>query len=133
MEWIKHKSIKELRLFGFAFGSVMTVLGGLLLWRGRAAGPWLLGLAGFALFSAIVAPQLLRPLEIVLATLLRVIMTVVTYVVLTLSYFFVFTPIGWLLKLTGKDLLERKFPTDEETYWVPAEADGPATRPDKPY
>ena len=133
MELFKKKSVKELRRFGFSFGAVMSVLGGLLLWRGRGAGPWLLGLAGFALLSALLAPRLLQPLEMVLAAILRAIMTVVTYVVLTLSFFLVFTPIGLLMKLFGKDLLDRRFPTDEKSYWVPVEVDGPTTRPDKPY
>lgn len=129
----KRKSVKDLRRFGLAFGTAMTLLGSLLLWKERAAGPWVLGLAGFALLAAVVAPRILRPLEMVLAGLLRAVMTVITYVVLTLAYFIVFTPIGLLLKLMGKDLLDRRFPTDRESYWVPVEVDGPATRPDKPY
>lgn len=127
------KSIKDLRRFGLAFGTAMTILGSLLLWKERPAGPWVLGLAGFALLSGLIAPRILKPLEWVLAGLLRAVMTVITYVVLTLAFLFVFTPIGLFLKLSGKDLLDRKFPTDQDSYWVPVEVDGPATRPDKPY
>lgn len=129
----KTKSVRDLRRFGLAFGAAMTILGSLLLWKEKAAGPWVLGLAGFALLSGLIAPRILRPLEWVLAGLLRVVMTAVTYVVLTLSYLFVFTPIGLFVRLSGKDLLDRKFPTDKESYWVPIEVDGPGTRPDKPY
>jgi hypothetical protein len=129
----KPKSVKDLRRFGFAFGTAMTILGSLLWWRERAAWPWVLGLAAVVLISATLAPRILRPLEMVLAGLLRAVMTVITYVVLTLSFIFVFTPIGLFLRLTGKDLLDRRFPSDEPTYWVPVEVDGPATRPDKPY
>lgn len=127
------KSVKDLRRFGLAFGTAMTILGSLLLWRQRAAGPWILGLAGFAILAALVAPKILRPLETVLAGILRAVMTVITYVVLTLAFFVVFTPIGLLMRLFGKDLLDRRFPTDEQSYWVSVEVDGPATRPDKPY
>jgi len=129
----KGKNLKDLRRFGLAFGAAMTILGSLLLWRDRAAGPWILGLAGFAILSAVIAPKVLRPLEMVLAGLLRAVMTVVTYVVLTLVYLLVFTPLGLLMKLFGKDLLDRRFPTDEKSYWVPVEVDGPATRSDTPY
>lgn len=129
----KNKTTKELRLFGLVFGGVMTFVGGMLLWRGRSAGPWVLGLAAFAILSALLLPKLLRPLERVLGAILRAIMTVVTYVVLTVSYFVVFTPMGLLMKILGKDLLDRRFPTDEKSYWVPVEVDGPGTRPDKPY
>ncbi len=133
MSFGKKKTAKDLRRFGLAFGTAMTLLGSLLLWRGKAAGPWVLGLAVFAILSGLLAPKLLRPLEMVLAGLLRAVMTAVTYVVLTLAYFLVFTPIGIFMKILGKDLLDRRFPTDEESYWVPVEMDGPATRPDKPY
>jgi len=133
MSFGNKKTVKDLRRFGLAFGAAMTLLGSLLLWRGKAAGPWVLGLAAFAILSGLLAPKLLRPLEMVLAGLLRAVMTVVTYVVLTLAYFLVFTPIGIFMKILGKDLLDRRFPTDEESYWVPVEVDGPATRPDKPY
>lgn len=133
MSFGQRKSVKELRRFGLAFGSAMTLLGSLLLWRGKAAAPWVLGLAVFAILSGLMAPKILRPLEMVLAGLLRAVMTAVTYVVLTLAYFLVFTPIGVLMKLFGKDLLDRRFPTDETSYWVPVELDGPTTRPDKPY
>jgi hypothetical protein len=133
MSFVEKKSVKELRKFGFAFGTAMTILGSLLLWRDRPAWPWVLGLAATVLVLATVAPKLLRPLEMVLAGLLKILMTVITYVVLTLAFLFVFTPIGLLMRILGKDLLDRRFPTEEPTYWVPVEVDGPATRPDKPY
>lgn len=133
MSLVKKKSVKELRKFGFAFGTAMTILGNVLLWRDRPAWPWVLGLAATVLLLATVAPRLLRPLEMLLAGLLKVVMTVLTYVVLTLAYIFIFTPMGLLMRIMGKDLLDRRFPSDEPTYWVPVEVDGPATRPDKPY
>jgi phosphotransferase system glucose/maltose/N-acetylglucosamine-specific IIC component len=133
MSALRPKSVRELRRFGFAFGTAMTILGGVLLWRGRGAAPWVLGLAAVALVSAALAPKVLRPLEKILATLLMVVMTVVTYVVLTLAFFLVIMPIGVVMRLFGQDLLGRRFPTEKKTYWVPVEEDGPASRPDKPY
>lgn len=111
----------------------MTILGSLLLWRGRAAAPWVLGLAAMALIAAAMAPRVLRPLEKILATLLMAVMTAVTYVILTVAFFLVITPMGILMRLLGKDLLGKRFPTEETTYWVAVEVDGPASRPDKPY
>ena len=127
------RTVKELRRFGLSFGCAFGIIGGLLLWRGRAAGPWVVGLAVVVAFLGLVAPQILRPLEKVLATVLRVVMAVVTYVVLFLAFFLVVTPMAVLLRLLGKDLLAMRLPSDEESYWVPVEVDGPATRPDKPY
>ena len=119
----KGKNIKELRRFGLAFGTAMTILGSLLLWRERAAAPWILGLAAFAYLGALIAPRILWPLEKVLAGILRAVMTVITYVVLTVAYILIFTPMGLFMRLTGKDLLDRRFPTDQKSYWVPVEVD----------
>jgi len=127
------RSLTELRRFGFAFGSVLAFRGGVAWWRQKPWGPWLLAAAVVVLLLAATAPKLLWPLEKLMATLLRVVMTVVTYVVLTIAFVFIFTPIGLFMRLTGKDLLDREFPTGEATYWVPIEVDGPASRPDKPY
>jgi hypothetical protein len=129
----KKKTPRELRLFGLALGTALTVIGGLSLWRGRAAGPWVLGVAMAVILSGLVAPQLLRPLERVLATVLRAVLAVVTYVVLTVAFYAIMTPMGLLVRLLGKDLLAMRCPSDEPSYWVPVEVDGPATRPDKPY
>lgn len=124
---------KELRRFGLSFGCAFGIIGGLLLWRGKQAGPWVLGIAATVALLGLAAPQLLRPLEKVLATLLRVVMAVITYVVLFLAFYLLITPMGLLLRLMGKDLLAMKLPSDAPSYWVPVEADGPTTRPDKPY
>ena len=39
----------DLRKFGFAFGAAMLILGSLLLWRGKAPAPYVLGLAAVVL------------------------------------------------------------------------------------
>jgi len=127
------RSRKELRRFGLSFGCAFAILGSLLIWRGRSAGPWVLGIAVTVALAGVFAPQLLRPLEKTLAAILKAVMAVVTYVVLLFAFVFLITPMGILLRLLGKDLLEMKVPSSEGSYWVAVESDGPTTRPDKPY
>ena len=50
-----NRTVQELRKFGFAFTGGLTVLGSLLLWRGKAPGPYVLGAA--ALVLTMVHPQ----------------------------------------------------------------------------
>jgi len=38
-------------------------------------------------------------------------------VVLTAIFFCVVTPLGWMLRLAGKDLLQLKLSRDRQTYW----------------
>jgi len=92
-----------------------------------------LGVAGVVLLSALVAPRILGPLEKLLALLLKAVTTALTYVVLTVTYYLVLTPMGLLMRLFRRDPLNLRFDPDAESYWVPVEPDGPADRPDKPY
>ncbi len=129
----EHKGKRELRRFGFALGAALALVGGLLLWRGRGAGPYLLSASVLILLTATLFPDLLRPLERLLARLARVVTGALTYVVLTLSFFLVITPIGLLARLFRRDLLGMKPARDQTSFWVSVKSDSPATRPDKPY
>ena len=48
--------------------------------------------------------------------------------VLLLFFIFLITPLGWLLRLSGKDLLQLKRPHDAKTYWHEAKGTGPMDR-----
>ena len=128
-----NKTVKELRKFGFAFTGGLTLLGSLLLWRGKAPGPYVLGAAAVVLTLALLAPAALRPLEKTLATIFRWVTAALTYVILVVTYYLVVTPMGIIMRLLGKDPLHLKREPNRPSFWVPAEEDGPASRPDKPY
>ena len=38
-------------------------------------------------------------------------------IILTLIYFFIFFPLGFLLKIIGKDFLEKKIDKSQDSYW----------------
>lgn len=120
------------------FAAVMTVALGLFgsaiyLWRGHAWGQYLWWAAGVFLVLGLVAPRALRPIERVWMAFAHVLGIVMTTIILTLTFYLVMTPIGLLLRAMGKDLLGRSPDPEAASYWVPAEPDGPGTRPDKPY
>ena len=127
------KSSTELRRFGLALGAGLSVLGSILLWRGKSPAPWILGLAATLLLLAILRPQVLGPLEKVFARVARVVAATLTYLVLTLTFFVIITPIGLVMRLLGKDPLAMKPAPDRSSFWVEVEPDGPTTRPSKPY
>lgn len=112
-----------------AFG----LIGGLLFWRGKDLAVYFFGLAGFFLAGGLLFPGGLAPLEKWWMKLAMVLSAIMTRVILTLTYYLMITPIGFLLKLMGKDLLRLKIDPEAQSYWIPGEEDGPATRPDKPY
>ena len=127
------KSPAELRRFGLALGAGLSVLGSILFWRQKSAAPWILGVAATLLLLAILSPRVLGPLERVFARVARVVTAALTYLVLTLTYLLVITPIGLVMRLLGRDPLGMKPAPDQPSFWVEVEPDGPTTRPNKPY
>jgi len=129
----RQKTVPELRKFGFVMTAAFGVLGAISAWRGRPAAPYLFALALLFLLPALVWPRILAPIERAWMKLAEAIGSVMTVVILTLAFVFVFTPMGIVLRLLGKDLLGLKPDKTLPSYWTPVEADGPGTRPDKPF
>lgn len=127
------KPSHELRRFGFVMAAALAVLAALLLWRHRPAWPYVADIAALFAVAGLVAPGVLRPLERAWMTLAGWLSVGMTYVVLTLAYFLVVTPLGLLRRLGGRDPLHLRLDRNAKTYWLPVEPDGPGGRPDRPY
>lgn len=127
------KSKKELRKFALTISIGIAAISAILLGRGQIAGIYLLSLSGLILLCALVAPFWLIPLEWTWMKFAHYLGNISTYVLLTLTYFLIITPLGLLLRILGKDLLALKRDKNRKSYWIPIEPQGPSTRPDKPY
>lgn len=66
---------------------------------------------------ALTAPQLLKNPYAVWMRFTYVLAWVNTRIILTLIFFLVFTPIGFIIRLLGKDLLDLKIKENVPTYW----------------
>lgn len=124
---------KELRKFGFTMFAVIAVIGGFLLWRERPAAPYILGIAGFFAAASLLYPRILIPIEKAWLKFAEVMSRIMTRVILVLTYYLAMTPVGFLMRLTGRDPLNRKLEPERASYWEPVETDGPGSRPYKPY
>ncbi len=127
------RSNEDLRKFGLVMTVPLVIIGTLLLWRERPAWLYLFVLAGFFLSSGLLIPRILAPVEFIWMKLALVLSAIMTRVILILTFYIIITPFGLLMRLFGKDLLKKKFKTNEVTYWERVEADGPGSRNDKPY
>ena len=119
-------SAKELRRFGFTVAIPLALLGGVGIWRGHSVLPIVLG--GLALILAglaVVAPSLLGPVHRVWMQVAHALGWFNTRVLLGLVYFFVMTPIGIVMRLMGRDPLDRRL-TDRPSYWVERRLHGDA-------
>ena len=114
------------RNFGLWFTLIFAVVGLVPLRSGQPIRTWALLVAGGFLALALAAPRLLQPLNLAWAKVGLAIAKVMNPVVLGIIFFGVITPMGWLLRKTGKDLLNLKWQPEATTYWIPRNPPGPA-------
>ncbi|MFC1623895.1 SxtJ family membrane protein [Candidatus Omnitrophota bacterium] len=108
----------ELRKFGFNLGLGLNILGCILFYRHREHFIWFSSIGSFGLISAIIYPKVLVPLKKILDNVILAIGYLVNAVSLVFVFYLVFTPIGILLKLFGKDLLHERINKKIGSYWM---------------
>lgn len=110
---------REDRKFGWVVGGVFAVLGALLLWRHRTvAGAVLAAFGGALLLLAAAAPALLAGPHRLWLAFARVLGRINSAVFLFLTFFLILTPMGFVLRLLGRDELRRRGPAPAST-WEP--------------
>ncbi len=135
-----HPKRRELRRFGLA---ALVVFGGLGAWAwfgsrlfGFEVSPGTAPLAAGVLWVAAAAcgllaaawPRGLGPLYVVLSLVAWPIGWVVSHVLLAAVFYGVVTPVGLVMRLIGRDPLQRRFDPDAETYWTRREPAADITR-----
>lgn len=128
-------SRSELRQFGLMFGSVFSLVFGLLIpliRHGRALGmpfsetgqwsawPWITGLVIIA--CALLYPAALHYLEKAWMKFAHVAQWVNTRIIMLILFYVIILPIGLVLRLFGKDSMHRKFNSKTNSYRVEHEA-----------
>ena len=81
---------------------------------------WALALAFIFLFVAFLKKELLKPLNIAWIKLGEILGKIIAPLVMTLIFFFILTPLSFIIRIFGKDLLKLKFSKDN-SYWIKRE------------
>lgn len=113
------------RGFGIAFAAVFTVIGLIPLPFGGSPRWWAVGTAGALLLTAVVMPCVLSPLNKVWHRIALLLHRIVSGVALILLFYVVVTPTGLVMRLLGKDLLNRRFDRSAASYWIHRTPPGP--------
>lgn len=115
----RNPSPKELRWFGALLGAFLGVAGHLVSRKAGLAGVapalWALAVAVPAVYYAV--PRVRRPIYLGWTYLTFPIGMTVSWVVLSLVYFAVVTPVGLALRLAGRDPLQRALERGRASYW----------------
>lgn len=77
--------------------------------------------AGIFALLTLVAPKILKVVYITSMRIADPIGWVMSRVILSIFFFLIMTPIGLLLRLFGKDLLNQKIDKNVKSYWIPKE------------
>jgi hypothetical protein len=109
---------KALRNFGLLMACVLLLVGGWLWWKSAASGPWVLGAAALLALIGLAVPAALKPFYKGWMILAVIMGWVMTRVVLTLVYYFVLTPIGFLGRIFGEQFLHLKKSGETPSYWI---------------
>jgi len=109
-------------LFFGAIGAVAAARSGL-----RPA-VWLLWVAALAAVPGWVAPAWMRLLYLGMSYLSLPVGFVVSHLVLAAVWYFVFTPIGLVMRVVNYDPLGRRFDPNRKSYWVERTRETPIAR-----
>ncbi len=125
---------KTLVTFGLLVGGLIAVLFGLLFpWlRGRRFPAWPWAAGAVLAVSALGAPALLAPVYRAWMAVGEVLAWVNTRVLLGAVFYLVVTPLGAVMRTTGRDPLRRGFEPRAGTYRIPS-AKTPRQRMEAPF
>jgi len=114
----KRSDTKELRNYGIVMAAALAVIGALLLWRGKEHYLVFFAVAAAFLLAGLAAPVTLKPVYRAWITLGSLMGWVMTRVILIAAFVVLLAPIGLLLRLCGKDILDVRFKTaGQDSYW----------------
>lgn len=115
----------ELRKFGVTVGAAFAVLGTISWWRGHELPPRVLWTLGGLLFvPGLLFPGVLGPVQRAWMAFALVLGHVNTRIILTVLYYLVMTPVGFVMRLFH-DPLDRSLRDGKESHWVKREPETP--------
>ncbi|MFZ5981036.1 MAG: SxtJ family membrane protein [Candidatus Zixiibacteriota bacterium] len=108
---------RELRNFGLSVGIVVMLLSVLLWYFERTAWVYLMVIGAVLAVLGLTVPSVLRPLQKIWMTLAVILGWFMTRLILSLTFYLLFTPIKLLGLLTGRKFLEMKPDKNQKSYW----------------
>ncbi|MFA6449013.1 MAG: SxtJ family membrane protein [bacterium] len=112
------EELKLARRFGAVAVFMFMALAAFARFRGHPHSPYIFGsLSAFFIFVRFLVPSFMLPVFKAWMLVANGISWANTHILLTLAFFIVFTPLGLLMRLLGKDPMQRKFKNSAASYW----------------
>ena len=116
-----HKSkikINSNRNFGIVFFFVFLIISLWPLTNENSLRVWSIFVAIIFLILGLMNSNLLTPLNILWFKLGMLLGSIVAPIVMGIVFFVIITPIGFIMKIIGKDLLNNKYDSKNKSYWI---------------
>ena len=107
----------DLQKFGIIVSLILLFIAGFLFWKEKQVFQLVLGIGIILFLTSIAMPIVLKPVYWIwmfFATLLGLFMT---YLILSLLFYVIFTSISLISRFVGKQFLALKWEKSKETYW----------------
>ncbi len=109
-------SRRDLNILALLFFAIPSAIGAWQLWKGNSGG-WIWIAVGAVLVISRLFPPLFRRIYRLWIGFSVVLGFFVSRILLTIIFFVVITPTGIIMKLMGKDPMDRKFDPKVTSYW----------------
>ena len=119
LEEIKNiKSEKsDLRQFGITIGVILLIIAGFLFWKEKESFQILLTFGVTFFILGVATPFILKHIYLVWMIFATILGWIMTRVILSLLFYIIFTSIGLIPRLFGKQFLELKWDKSKDSYW----------------
>ena len=110
--------ISSNRNFGLVFFIIFLIVSLWPLTYGGSIRIWLVIISMVFLILGIMNSKLLTPLNKLWVKFGMILGTIVAPIIMGVVFFLVVTPIGLVMRIMGKDLLNKKYDKKKKTYWI---------------
>lgn len=115
------KYIKEapadLKKFGLTVGAVLLIAGAILFYIEKGSYIYFSAAGIFLILAGLFYPAMLKPINKAWMVLALILGWFMTRVILSILFYFVLTPTGFIAKISGKKFLDLKFDKKNKSYW----------------
>lgn len=113
---------QDLKKFGLTMGSAFLILGLVFLLQKKQAWQSLWPISFVFFMASLIVPMWLKPVHSFWMKLASILGWVNTRILLSLFFYFVLTPVGLIMKLFGKNPLDRRLQKERASYWFKRES-----------
>ncbi len=111
----------DLKVFAYIWAGIFMAAGVLPLLKGAEIRIWAVAVSLLFVAVSVIKPELLTRFYQLWTKFGGFMGGIISKVMMFILYFGLFTPVSFVLKLLGKDLLDKKIDKSQKSYWIERE------------